>query len=162
MGFPFADDRPEGVIYDLAGHQHRGKKRQVFIEYRVLQSDTGGRDQEGLKGQAHSGPAAEEYRSRHQVGVGLSDPRPGVAQGDAAVQHGVQHLVAQGHLGGALRHAMGGKEFFENMVDLLMGIFPVILVHPYDPLSVSCLYHGFSVLIVFAARPPMRDREQYG
>ena len=162
VGFPFADDRPEGVVHELASHQHRRKERQVLIEHRVLQSDAGGRDQERVKGQARSGPASEEYRSRHQVGVGLSDPRPGVAQGDAAVQHGVQHPVAQIHLGGALRHAMGGEQFFENMVDLLMGVFPVILIHPYDPLSLICLYHVCFVLIVFAARPPMRDREQYG
>ncbi|EDN00513.1 hypothetical protein BACCAP_01848 [Pseudoflavonifractor capillosus ATCC 29799] len=36
------------------------------------------------------------------------------------------------------------------------------MIHPYDPLSLICLYHVCFVLIVFAARPPMRDREQYG
>ena len=75
------------------------------------------------------------HRPRRQIGVGLADPRPGVAQGDATLQHGVEHLVAKGHLGGTLRHVPGGEKVFEYVVDLIMGIQPVIVgIHPKIPL----------------------------
>lgn len=45
--------------------------------------------------------------------------------------------MAQGHLSRTLRHAVGREKFFENVIDILMGILPVILYHPYSPLSCS-------------------------
>ena len=38
--------------------------------------------------------------------------------------------MAQGHLNWTLCHTAGGEKFFENVIDLLMGILPVILYHP--------------------------------
>ena len=45
----------------------------------------------------------------HEVGVGLTDAGPGVAEGDAAAPHGFQHPVAQGNLLRALRHPLDGE-----------------------------------------------------
>lgn len=63
----------------------------------------------------------------HQIGVGLADPCPGVTQGDAAIQHGVQHPVAQSRLRRTLRHAFGGKQVFEDMINFSMGVLPCII-----------------------------------
>ena len=53
-----------------------------------------------------------------------------LADNDAAVQHGIQHSVAEFDLLGTLHHALGRQQFFENVVDILMGIFPVIhIIH---------------------------------
>ena len=76
------------------------------------------------------GAAPTEHDAGHQVGIGFSNPRPGVAQGNAVIQHRVEHPMAQGHLSRTLRHAVGGEKFFENVIDLLMGSLPVILYHP--------------------------------
>ena len=40
---------------------------------------------------------------------------------------GVQHQVAEGHLLGALRHAPNREKVMKNMVDHIMGVFPVIV-----------------------------------
>lgn len=71
-----------------------------------------------------------EYNSGHEVGVGLADAGPGVAEGNAAALHGLQHPVAQGDLLRALRHPLEGEQVLENMVDVPVGILPVLINHP--------------------------------
>ena len=107
--FPLSKHCPDGVLGHLVLYQHRGEKGQVFIQHRVLQGNAGGGNENWPVRQAPGSAAAEKHDAGHQVGVGLSNPCPGVAQCDAAIQHGVQHLVAQSDLGRTLRHAAGGE-----------------------------------------------------
>ena len=100
-----------------------------------------------------------EYNSGHKVGIGLANACSGVAEGDAAALHGLQHPMAQSNLLRALRHGLGGKKVFENVIDIVMGILPVIDIH-IRKLPLIVILGFFSLLIVFAARPPMRYREQ--
>ena len=67
--------------------------------------------------------------------------------------------MAQSNLLRALRHGLGGKKVFENVIDIVMGILPVIDIH-IRKLPLIVILGFFSLLIVFAARPPMRYREQ--
>ena len=113
-----------------------------------MKSNAGSRNEDG-----RGGPEPAEHRPGHQIGVGLADPRPGVAQGDTAAQHGVQHPMAQSNLLRALRHGLGGKKVFENVIDIVMGILPVIDIH-IRKLPLIVILGFFSLLIVFAARPP--------
>ena len=50
-----------------------------------------------------------ENRCGNEISVGLSNASPGVAEGDAAVLHGLQHPMAQGDLLRALRHSLSRK-----------------------------------------------------
>ena len=118
------------MLGHLVLYQHRGEKGQVFLQHRILQSNAGGGNENWLIRQPSGGAAPTEHDAGHQVGVGLSDPRPSVAQGNAVIQHRVEHPMAQGYLSWTLRHTVGGEKFFENVIDLLMGILPVILYHP--------------------------------
>ena len=67
-------------------------------------------------------PVLLQHDAGHQVGKGLADAGPCVAQSNTAVQHGVQHTVAQPDLLRALSHAVLGKQFPENTLDLIMGL----------------------------------------
>ena len=71
-----------------------------------------------------------EHNSCHEVGVGFADAGSGVAEGNPSILHCFQHPVAQGDLLRALRHPLDGEQIFENMVDVLMGILPVVMIHP--------------------------------
>ena len=85
----------------------------------------------GFGPQPAGGPETAVHRPGHQIGVGLADPRAGVTQGDTALHHGVQHPVAERRLFGALRHVPGGEKVLEYVIDLVMGVVPVIIViHP--------------------------------
>ena len=54
-----------------------------------------------------------------------------VAQGDGTVQQGVQHQVAESDLLGPLRHTLSREQVVKNVVDHIVGSFPVIFgVHP--------------------------------
>ena len=130
VAFPLSKHCPDGGLCHPILYQHRGEKGQVFLQHRVLQGDAGGRNEHRLIRQPPGGAAPTEYDAGHQVGIGFSDSRPGVAQGNAVIQHRVEHPMAQGHLSWTLRHAVGGEKFFENVIDLLMGSLPVILYHP--------------------------------
>ena len=109
VGFPLADHRLEGLDDHAVLRQHIGQQRKVFVPRRSLEGDAGGRDKDGLPLQATGGPETAVHRPGHQIGVGLADPRAGVTQGDAALQHGVQHPVAERRLFGALCHVPGGE-----------------------------------------------------
>ena len=130
VAFPLSKHRLDEVPCHLILYQHRREKGQVFLQHRVLQSDTGGGNENWLIHQPPGGAAPTEHDAGHQIGIGFTDPRPGIAQGDAVIQHGIQHFVTQGHLDRTLCHTVGGEKFFENVIDLLMGILPVILFHP--------------------------------
>ena len=130
MAFPLSKHCPDGVPCHLILYQHRREKGQVFLQHCILQSNTGGGNEHWLIRQPPGGAAPTEHDAGHQVSIGLSNPRPSVAQGDAVIQHRVEHPMAQGHLSRTLRHAVGGEKFFENVIDLSMGILPVILFHP--------------------------------
>ncbi len=131
MGLPLADHRLEGLDDHAVLRQHIGQQGKVFVPRRGLEGDAGGGDQNGLPIQPAGGPETAVHRPGHQIGVGLADPRAGVTQGDAALHHGVQHPVAERRLFGALRHVPGGEKVLEYVIDLVMGVVPVIIViHP--------------------------------
>ena len=135
VGLPFADHRPERLGDHAVLRQHIGQQREVLVPRRGLEGDAGGGDQDGLQSQPTGGPETAVHRPGHQIGIGLTDPRPGVAQGDTALQHGVQHPVAERRLFGALRHVPGGEKDFEDPINFVMGILPVIVgFHPKFPL----------------------------
>ena len=128
---PLADHRLEGLDDHAVLRQHIGQQGKVFVPRRGLEGDAGGGDQNGLPIQPAGGPETAVHRPGHQIGVGLADPRAGVTQGDAALHHGVQHPVAERRLFGALRHVPGGEKVLEYVIDLVMGVVPVIIViHP--------------------------------
>ena len=130
MAFPLSKHCPDGGLCHPILYQHRGEKGQVFLQHRVLQGDAGGGNEDGLERDVLPAQRARKRNTSHQIGVGLADARPGIAQGDAVIQHSIQHFVTQGHLDRTLCHTAGGEKFFENVIDLLMGILPVILFHP--------------------------------
>ncbi len=71
------------------------------------------------------------HRPGCQIGIGFANSRSGVTQGDSTRYHGVQHPMAECHLFGALRHVPGREQDFEDPIDFVMGILPVIIViHP--------------------------------
>ena len=78
-------------------------------------------------------PAPAGRRCGGQVSIGLADAGAGIAQGDAAVQHGIQHPVAELDLLRTLHHALGRQQVFENMVDHGVGFLPIciICIHPW-------------------------------
>ena len=91
-----------------------------------------------------------------QISVGLADAGACVAQGDATVQHGIQHPVAELDLLGTLRHALGRQQVFENMVDHGVGFLPVciICIHPWiSPIMIKSIF--VIRFTVFAARAPV-------
>ena len=91
-----------------------------------------------------------------QISVGLADAGACVAQGDAAVQHGIQHSVAEFDLLGTLHHALGRQQVFENMVDHGVGFLPVciICIHPWiSPIMIKSIF--VIRFTVFAARAPV-------
>ena len=91
-----------------------------------------------------------------QISVGLADAGACVAQGDAAVQHGIQHSVAELDLLGTLHHALGRQQVFENMVDHGVGFLPVciICIHPWiSPIMIKSIF--VIRFTVFAARAPV-------
>ena len=125
VGLALAGHRPEGAGNHPICHKNSGKERQVLPLDGVLEGNAGGGDKDGTHAQSSLSPEAAEHRPGHQVGVSLADPRPGVAQGDGAIQHGLQHPVAQGHLLGPLRHTLGGEQVLENVVDVIVRVLPV-------------------------------------
>ena len=130
VGLAFSDDGPDGFLQFAVCHQHRGQQGQILVQHRPLQGDAGSGDNDGLLCQLAGGTIAVNRDPGHQIGKGLSDAGPGITQGDAAVQHCLQHPVAQQQLFRAFLHALGRQQFFENVVDILMGIFPVIhIIH---------------------------------
>ena len=138
MRFPLANHRREGLVDHAVRQQDGGQQGQVLRLHRILEGDAGGGDEDGLRLLPPGGAEAVEHRPRRQIGVGLSDACSGVAQGDGAVQQGVQHQMAEMRLLGALCHALGRKQVVKNMVDHFMGFFPVIFgVHPNSPLKAA-------------------------
>ena len=109
MGLALTDYRPERAGDYTVRHENSGQEGQVLPLDSVLEGDTGGGDEDGTHTQPSVGLEAVKHCPGHQVGVGLADPRPSVAQGDGAVQHGIQHPVAQSYLLGPLRHTLGGE-----------------------------------------------------
>lgn len=57
----------------------------------------------------------------------FSNTCPGIAQGNATIQHGVQHLMAQFHLCRTLHHPVSREQVPEDMVDILVRVFPVVI-----------------------------------
>ena len=104
MGFALADYRLEGLCDHSILCQNSGEKRQVLVPHGLLQGDAGGGNEDRL-GEVQ----AMENRCGNEISVGLSNASPGVAEGDAAVLHGLQHPVAQGNLLQALRHPLSRK-----------------------------------------------------
>lgn len=125
VGFALADHRPEGAGDHTVRHENSGQEGQVFPLDGVLEGNAGGGNEDGTYPQPTVGLEAAKHRPGHQVGVSLADPRPGIAQGDGAVQHGVQHPVAQSCLLGPFRHTLGGEQVLENVVDVIVRVLPV-------------------------------------
>ena len=109
VGLALADHRPEGPVQHAVRHEQTGEEGQILLHHGGLEGDTGGGDEKRPAKLSIGGPPAVEHRAGHQIGIGLADPCPGVTQGNAAVQHGVQHSVAQSSLRRTLRHAFGGE-----------------------------------------------------
>ena len=131
VGLALAYDGAQWSPQDAVYQQEFGEKRQVTVHHRVLEGDAGGGNQNWKRCQALRGPETVECRPGHQTGIGLADSSSSVTKGDAAVQHSVQHLVAQHDLCRTLRHPLGREQASENMVDFVMDILPVILgIHP--------------------------------
>ena len=105
VGLALADDRLNGCGDQPLGQQHAGQQGQVLLLDGVLQRDAGGGDQDRALRPALCRPALAMQDAGGQVGEGLADAGPRVAQGDAAVQHGVQDAVTQPDLFRPLRHA---------------------------------------------------------
>ena len=105
VGLALADDRLDGRGDQPLGQQHAGQQGQVLLLDGALQRDAGGGDQDRTLRFTLCRPALAMQDAGGQVGEGLADAGPRVAQGDAAVQHGVQDAVTQPDLFRPLRHA---------------------------------------------------------
>ncbi len=149
VGLALADHRPEGAGNHALCREDGGQEGKVLSLDSILEGDAGGGDKNGFCFQSAIGPEVAERRSSHQVGVGLANSRSSVTQGDAIVQHGVQHPVTECHLFGALCHVLGGEKVFEYVIYLVMGISPVLVgIHSIIPLvgSFSSWYSSYSQL----------------
>lgn len=104
---------------------------QIFGLNRVLQSDAGGGNEDGAEFLPASGTEMAECRPRRQVGVGLANPGSCVTQSNGTVQHGIQHKVAESDLLRPFCHALDGEQVLKNVIDHLVGFFPVVIgIHP--------------------------------
>ena len=154
MAFAFADHREQWAVDLSVCQQGAGQQRKVFCLHSVLQGDAGGGDNDGLVQCLRVRPVGR--RGSCQISVGLADAGACVAQGDATVQHGSQHPVAELDLLGTLRHALGRQQVFENMVDHGVGFLPVciICIHPWiSPIMIKSIF--VIRFTVFAARAPV-------
>ena len=77
------------------------EKGKVLVPHGLLQGNAGSENENGS-----GGPQSVEHDPGHEIGVGFSNAGSGVAEGDAAVPHGLQHPVDQGDLLRALRHPL--------------------------------------------------------
>ena len=104
VGFALADHSLDGFCDHAICYKYSGEKGQILIPHSLLQGDagSGNKDRPG-------GPQAVEYNSGHKVGIGLANACSGVAEGDAAALHGLQHPMAQSNLLRALRHSLNGE-----------------------------------------------------
>ena len=109
VGLALADDRLDGRGDQPFGQQHAGQQGQVLLLDGALQRDAGGGDQDRTLRFTLCRPALAMQDAGGQVGEGLADAGPRVAQGDAAVQHGVQDTVAQPDLFRPLSHTPLGQ-----------------------------------------------------
>ena len=123
------------------------------MDDRTLECDAGGGDQDRVLRPALCRPALAMQDAGGQVGEGLADAGPRVAQGDAAIQHGVQHLMAQFHLCRTLHHPVSREQVLEDMVDILVRVFPVVTFFHHSNPHIICLVTDR--LTAFAARPPV-------
>ena len=70
---------------------------------------------------AVKGPVLFQQDGGGEIGVGLADAHPGVAQGDFVLEQGVHHGVAQGHLRLPDREAALGQQVPEDVFHLPVG-----------------------------------------
>lgn len=131
VSFTFTDHSAELLVDQAVHHQNFGQERKILALNSVLQGDAGGGNEDGPEFPPTIRQKAEERCPRRQVGVRLADAGAGVAEGDGAVHHGVQHQVTERDLFGPLSHAMKREQVVKNAVDQIMGILPVIIgIHP--------------------------------
>ena len=109
VGLSLADHRLEGLCNHAVLRQQAGQQGEIFVPCRGLEGNAGGGDQNRSDREPTGGAEAVVHYPSHQIGVGLADPRPSVTQGDAALQHGVQHPMAERQLLRALCHVPSGE-----------------------------------------------------
>ena len=154
MAFALADHREQWAVDLSVCQQDAGQQRKVFRLHSVLQGDAGSGDNDRLVHRPRVRPVGR--CGCCQISVGLADAGTGVAQSDAAVQHGIQHSMAELDLLGTLRHVLGRQQVFENMVDHGVGFLPVciICIHPWiSPIMIKSIF--VIRFTVFAARAPV-------
>ena len=153
MAFAFADHREQRTVDLSIRQQCAGQQRKVFCLHGVLQRNAGSGDNDRLVHRPRVRPVGR--CGSCQISVGLADAGACVAQGDAAVQHGIQHPVAELDLLGTLHHALGRQQVFENMVDHGVGFLPVciICIHPWiSPIMIKSILSFVSPYLQLAPR----------
>ena len=125
VGLTLADYCPKGAGDHSIRHQDVGQEREILSLDCVLESDAGCGNKNGLYFQSTAGLEIVEHCSSYQVSISFADPCSGITQSDGVVQHGIQHTVAQNHLLRPLRHVLGGKQLFKDVVYLVLGVLPV-------------------------------------
>ena len=116
--FSLAHGESDGFRNHLVLHQNAGEKGQVLPGDGLLQRHGGGGHHHRA---AVKGPVLFQQDDGGEVGVGLADAHPGVAQGDLVLEQGAHHGVAQGHLPFPDREAALGQQVPEDVLHLPVG-----------------------------------------
>ena len=123
VALALAQSAADGLVDHACLHQDLGQKGQVLLKYRLLQRNAGGGDHHRQEAVVVACPEAAEHNASYQVGVGLSNAGPGIAQGDSVVQHGVKHQMTELDLFGTFCHARLGQQNLKNIVNFRVGVF---------------------------------------
>ena len=127
-----ANCKSDGRGQQIVLHQHLGEKGQILLGDGLLQRHAGGGHHHGLDVR---GPVLFQQNAGNQVGIGLADAHPRVAEGNLFLKEGVQHGVAQGDLSLPHCHALPGEQPSEDVFRLLVGLLQRRYGHRVTSLS---------------------------